>query len=116
MAWEGKQKICVKCKESKPIRNFAIRVKKSKTGKTLYASYCKICNAAANKKKQCPFCEKMISKTAKACASCAASNRKQEYKNILKNKNNFKGAVNPKWLVRGNVSIGGTTGLTQFNQ
>ena len=105
-----KQKTCTKCGELKSIRNFHKRSKKKKNGEAMYLSSCKVCNLAASKKKQCE-CGKMISKSAKYCASCAAMYRKGPNTGKVKNSN-----IDPKWLTRGKVSSAGGSGHTQFTQ
>ena len=105
-----RQKTCTKCGELKPIRNFHVRKQKKKNGGAMYLSHCKVCKLADSKKKQCE-CGKMISKSSKYCASCAATYRKAPNTGKVKNCN-----IDPKWLTRGSISNAGGTGHTQFTQ
>jgi len=103
-----KQRTCKKCGKTKLVKNFCKRKQTKKDGSAMYLSNCKTCRAASVKKKQC-VCGKIISKTAKYCAACAAANRGPNT-NSSKTYN-----INPKWLVRGKVSNSGS-GHTQFTQ
>ncbi len=107
-----KQKTCTKCGETKPIRNFHTRKQKKKDGSAMYLSHCKVCKLSDSKKKQCPCCDKMISKSAKYCRGCAAVNKNTG--DLIKNRETS--GINPKWLVRGLVSHTGSSGHTQFTQ
>lgn len=113
--YQGGYKKCTKCGELKPIRNFSKRAQIKKDGSSMYLSHCKICRLDSSKKKECPTCDKMISKSSRYCSSCAALNRTNDFNNIQKNKTRHKGTVDEKWLVRGLVQST-ASGFTSFNQ
>ena len=81
---------CTRCDEIKGLERFTKRGKSKKTGLLLYSSWCKRCVLDDNKirrddKKVKRSPQKALQETAKA---------------------RHRGTINPKYLVRGNITIG----------
>ena len=97
-------KLCSKCKRVKNKKRYFApkKARSKKTGEIMYSSWCKKCKAEHNLKKSdnipCMYCGKPHNPSFVACRSCvpAKERKKHPYKH--------KTPIDPKWLVRGNIS------------
>ena len=81
-------KQCTRCKEEKEFKLFHSRGKSKKTGLPLYNSWCKKCVLEDNKQRR-----------------NGEIIKKSPYKKItVKNRDRYKGTIDPKYLVRGNIA------------